>query len=75
MVLDYGCQYTVWRVFYQDDYNAWMAQQAKQASTPVGVAPVSKPASVPKAASSPASTTPAAPSAPVAPAAPVAPQQ
>lgn len=25
--LEYGCRYTVWRLFYQDDYNAWLQKQ------------------------------------------------
>lgn len=67
--LDYGCQYTVWRVFYQDDYNAWVAQQAKISSAPVGVAPVNKTASAPVASAPKAlplnTAAPSAPSAPV----------
>lgn len=44
--LDYGCQYTVWRLFYQDDYNKWKATQdaAKAAPAPAS-APASSPAS------------------------------
>lgn len=22
--LEYGCRYTTWRLFYQDEYNAWL---------------------------------------------------
>ncbi|MCC5609610.1 hypothetical protein LC612_23240 [Nostoc sp. CHAB 5834] len=25
--LEYGCQYTSWRLFYQDEYNKWKAAQ------------------------------------------------
>lgn len=25
--LEYGCRYTTWRLFYQDEYNAWLAKQ------------------------------------------------
>lgn len=25
---DYGCQYSLWRLFYQDDYNKALAEQA-----------------------------------------------
>lgn len=28
--LEYGCQYTTWRLFYQDDYNKWMAEEKKK---------------------------------------------
>lgn len=30
---EYGCQYTVWRLIYQDEYNTWLA---KQKSNPAG---------------------------------------
>ena len=28
--LEYGCQYTTWRLFYQDEYNKWKASPSKQ---------------------------------------------
>ncbi len=40
---EYGCQYMTWRLFYQSDYNAYMAQQKNgQAQTaPTVSAPAS----------------------------------
>jgi hypothetical protein len=39
--LEYGCQYTTWRLFYQDEYNAWLksSQQAVQPQDQSGVSP------------------------------------
>ena len=52
---EYGCQYMTWRLFYQEAYNKYMAQQAAEAaaqSAPAASAaasaasaPVAKPAS------------------------------
>lgn len=50
--LEYGCQYTAWRLFYQDDYNKYLAEQAAKAEqakikevapTPSAVPPSSTP--------------------------------
>lgn len=30
--LEYGCQYTTWRLFYQEEYNAWLASEEKKAA-------------------------------------------
>lgn len=46
---EYGCRYTVWRLFYQEDYNKWLATQGK---APVEV----KPATAASGAASSAST-------------------
>lgn len=44
--VNYGCQYTVWRLFYQKEYNAYQEQlrlQGGQAAAPVSsVAPTSE---------------------------------
>ena len=56
--LDYGCQYTVWRVFYQDDYNKYLESQKRLSSAPTAVVPAKRAASAP-AASSPAVNVPA----------------
>lgn len=32
--LEYGCRYMTWRLFYQEKYNAWLAQQAVGAAVP-----------------------------------------
>jgi hypothetical protein len=33
--IEYGCRYTTWRLFYQEDYNKWKAiEAAKQKSLP-----------------------------------------
>ena len=49
---NYGCRYMTWRLFYQDDYNAWMlkTQAEKNAITPpesAAPAPAATPAAVP----------------------------
>ncbi len=44
--IEYGCQYTVWRLFYQDAYNQW------KASTEGGAAPARAPATPPSAPAS-----------------------
>lgn len=31
--LEYGCQYTTWRLFYQEDYNKWVEQSKKDKAT------------------------------------------
>lgn len=49
--LEYGCRYTTWRLFYQDEYNAWL--KSTQGSTAV------KQETAPAAPAAPA--TPAAP--------------
>lgn len=41
--LEYGCQYTTWRLFYQEEYNAWLAAEAKKAEALKAPAPVEKP--------------------------------
>lgn len=28
--LEYGCRYTTWRLFYQDDYNRWLAEEKRK---------------------------------------------
>lgn len=38
--IEYGCRYTTWRLFYQDDYNKWKASVAAQQA---GTAPVADP--------------------------------
>lgn len=45
---EYGCQYTVWRLIYQDEYNKWAAANNKPLAGQVAKAPA-------KAASSAAS--------------------
>lgn len=33
--LEYGCRYTTWRLFYQDEYNAWVkSTQAGEQAAP-----------------------------------------
>lgn len=32
--LEYGCQYTTWRLFYQDEYNKWLASTQQKAPAP-----------------------------------------
>lgn len=38
---EYGCQYTVWRLFYQDEYNKYMSSQGTTPAQAVS-APASK---------------------------------
>lgn len=50
--VEYGCQYLTWRLFYQERYNAWNAQQQtsrtqKQVVPAPAPAPSSAPAAVP----------------------------
>jgi pyruvate/2-oxoglutarate dehydrogenase complex dihydrolipoamide acyltransferase (E2) component len=68
---EYGCRFLTWRLFYQDAYNAWLAQQ-QQAKTPAAPAGAqTAPATAKTPAPAPAPTAPAqAPTAP--PAAPSA---
>lgn len=78
---EYGCRFLTWRLFYQEAYNAWLAQQpqARQAGAPgapaAPVAPGTAPAQAPGATPAPVPAPPKAPAAaPVAPpAAPTAP--
>lgn len=28
--LEYGCQYTTWRLFYQEEYNKWLAEEERR---------------------------------------------
>lgn len=42
--LEYGCRYTTWRLFYQEDYNKWKAAQKSQ-ETPVSTKDTQVPAS------------------------------
>lgn len=44
--LDYGCRYSVWRLFYQEEYAAWEAQKGKgaPAESAEGSAPAPAPA-------------------------------
>lgn len=35
--LEYGCQYTFWRLFYEDDYNKWKA--STEVTAPAEVQP------------------------------------
>ena len=71
---EYGCRFLTWRLFYQEAYNNWLAQQqqAKTAAAPVGTA---TPAATPAPAKAPtaAPTVPSAPTAPAAAPAPAAP--
>ncbi len=51
--VEYGCRYTVWRLFYQDAYNQWKARAAAQAETgtssnPAEAAPAEKPSDAAK---------------------------
>ncbi len=42
--LDYGCQYAIWRLFYQKEYNAYLlAQRKATASTASAASAVSTP--------------------------------
>lgn len=48
--VEYGCRYLVWRLFYQDEYNAWLAQQpeaARSAAQPNAPAPGAAPSPAP----------------------------
>lgn len=36
--LEYGCQYTTWRLFYQEEYNAWLAAEEKKKAAALGSA-------------------------------------
>lgn len=36
--LEYGCQYTAWRLFYQDEYNAWLKSTQQPADASVAPA-------------------------------------
>lgn len=54
--LDYGCRYSVWRLFYQEDYAAWEAkrdgtgfdvEKSGQGDKPEGAPQESKPAKPP----------------------------
>lgn len=36
---EYGCRYTVWRLFYQEAYNQWKASTAPASQAPAAVAP------------------------------------
>ncbi len=54
--VEYGCRYTVWRLFYQESYNQWKASQQQGAGAAVTQpnlaqpsAPASAPASAPSA--------------------------
>lgn len=43
--VEYGCRFTVWRLFYQEDYNKWKAQQSgvtTQPAVPSEAAPEKK---------------------------------
>lgn len=52
--VEYGCRYTTWRLFYQDEYNKYMeAQKAAAAKAPAS--PASAPAAAPAPAPAPAS--------------------
>lgn len=52
---EYGCRYLTWRLFYQDDYNKWLATQTEAAAAAASAAsaPASSPASEPSAAPAP----------------------
>lgn len=74
---EYGCRFLTWRLFYQEAYNNWLAQQQTRPAGAPGApvapgtapaAPASAPAPVPAPPKAPAAT-PAAPAAPTAPAA------
>jgi hypothetical protein len=56
--LTYSCEFTAWRLFYQADYNKWLAEQAA-ASGPLATHPLATP-TVPGQPTIPA-TVPAAP--------------
>lgn len=43
---EYGCRYTVWRLFYQEAYNQWKATTVPAGQTPPALAP-DVPASAP----------------------------
>lgn len=43
--VDYGCQYTTWRLIYQDDYNRYLKQQGP--SLPLQSPPARLPDSAP----------------------------
>lgn len=49
--MEYGCQYLTWRLFYQESYNAWKAQQDAhiKGKSPAAV-PAATPASAPAVA-------------------------
>lgn len=64
--VEYGCQYTVWRLFFQDEYNEWRANSlgvppgdVPPAASPVSAA--SAPAAGASAPGAPASTPAQAP--------------
>jgi len=75
---EYGCRFLTWRLFYQDAYNAWLAQQqqaktpaAPSGAQPTATTPTTAKTPAPAPASAPAAPTPVAPAgAPTAPAAP-----
>jgi len=71
---EYGCRFLTWRLFYQEAYNTWLAQQPQ--NRPAGApgapaAPATAPATAPGATPAPVPAPPKAPTA--APAAPTAP--
>ncbi len=49
---EYGCRYITWRMFYQDDYNAYMKSQAEKGVAPAKAA---SSADAPRAPTPPAS--------------------
>lgn len=50
--VEYGCRYTVWRLFYQDSYNQWKASQQQGAGGVVTQPSLTQPASPASAPSS-----------------------
>lgn len=62
---EYGCRFLTWRLFYQDAYNAWLAQQSQP--VPARAAGAASAPVAPAAVTPPAPTTPVAPSNIVAP--------
>lgn len=52
---EYGCRYTVWRLFYQEDYNKWAAQNLKKAPVPASAPSTVTSSSAAAPASAPAS--------------------
>jgi hypothetical protein len=73
---EYGCRFLTWRLFYQDAYNAWLAQQpqGKAPAAPAAPAGAQQPAQAAGTAKTPAPAPVTPASAPVAPgAAPAAP--
>jgi hypothetical protein len=61
---EYGCRFTVWRLFFQDAYNKWLEAQAQQQAAPAqaGAPPKPGPAEEGRAPTGPAQEpTPAQP--------------